>query len=133
MALLRRTGGEPGAGGQVLGVTPAEVSWRYISFAAYRLTPGETLRGNTGQNETALVVLGGRCTVESGSTTFPHIGERPDVWAKTPPFVALLPPGHTYAVTAETPLHLVVASAPAEESTASAPRLIRPADAAIEH
>jgi 5-deoxy-glucuronate isomerase len=44
----------------------------------------------------------------------------------------LLPPGCAYTVTAETPLHLAVAGAPAEPSPAGPPRLIRPEDVTVE-
>lgn len=131
MTLLRRASPEPGPGGRLVGITPAEAGWQYIHFAAHRLAAGQGLQGETGGNETALIVLGGRCTVHAGPFTYAGIGCRKDVWEKTPPYVVLLPPGLRYAVEAESDLHLAIAGAPAGE--AHPPRLITPDEIAVEH
>ncbi|HEV2124806.1 MAG TPA: 5-deoxy-glucuronate isomerase [Chloroflexota bacterium] len=127
---------------------PGAAGLKYISFDAFQLKEGEQHDGTSGMNETALIVLGGRCTVCSGTERFEGIGERPNVWSKTPPYVVLLPPNTKYRVQAESALHLVVASAPAAgidgegRSTATTAgqacqsgvsRLITPDQIAVEH
>lgn len=124
MHLLFRSAPTPGPDGLLVRVTPESAGWQFIHFAAYRLAPGQVLPGHTGGNETALVVLGGRCTVAAGPATYPHIGGRRDVWERVPPYVVLLPPGVPYQVEAEAELHLAVAAAPAPPG--GAPRLITP-------
>jgi len=109
-------------------VTPQVAGWTYLAFRAYHLEPGETLAGQTGEFETGLVVLGGTCTVEAEGTRFASIGERPDVWAKTPPYAVLVPPGVEYEVRAESRLHLAVAGALAADLDPAPVTLIRPED-----
>ena len=122
MDLLRRPG--PAAG-------PDGRDWKYIAFDAHALPAGGELRGDTQGRETALIVLGGRADVEAGGQRFGAIGERADVWDRTPPAVLLLGPGMPYAVRAETALRLVVTGAEAQERRP--PRLIRPDQIAAEH
>ncbi len=121
----------PGPNGRVVGVTPAEAGWSYIHFAAHRLAAGAGLAGETSANETALIVLGGKCRVQGGGVDFGEIGRRADVWEKVAPYAVLLPPGVSYRVEATTDLHLAVAGAPDERGRP--PRLIRPEDVVVEH
>jgi 5-deoxy-glucuronate isomerase len=130
MTLLRRARSQPGPDGLLVKTTPADAGWRYIHFAAHRLSAGQALRGDSEDRETALVVLGGRCTVESAPHCFRSIGTREDVWARTPPHLVLLPPGTRYSVEAESALHLVVVGAPAEK--VGTPRVIGPDAIAVE-
>jgi 5-deoxy-glucuronate isomerase len=130
MTLLRRPRAEPGPNGLMVATTPADAGWQYIHFAAHRLSACEILRATTEDRETALVVLGGRCTVDATPHCFRSIGSREDVWARTPPYLVLLPPGTRYAVEAETSLSLVVAGAPADGGVPA--RLIGPKEIAAE-
>jgi 5-deoxy-glucuronate isomerase len=133
MSLLRRARPSP-AGTPTAAVTPPEEGFRYISFASYQVDAGGTLAGDTRDRETALIVLGGRCAVRSGDTTFMDVGERKDVWARTPAHAVLLPPGSPFEVEASTPLHLVVASARPNQDAAAVPaRHITPDQVAVEH
>jgi 5-deoxy-glucuronate isomerase len=123
---LLRLAGPAGSDGQVVGVTPTDAGWRYVHFSAHRLAAGAIHAGETGGCEAALIVLGGRCRVRAGADSFAEIGARPDVWARVPPDVVLLPPGVGYEVEATTDLHLAVAAAPAEAGCPA--RLIRGAE-----
>jgi 5-deoxy-glucuronate isomerase len=125
MELLRRAT-PAGEDGRLVGVTPADVGWTYVHFAAYRLPAGARHGGETGGLETALIVLGGRCRVRAGGESFEEVGARRDVWERVPPYVVLMPPGVAYEVEATTDLHLAVAAAPAESGRPV--RLIRPAE-----
>lgn len=80
--LLKR---QQGSQGFLVGVTPAEAGWAYIHFEARRLKAGELLAGDTAGRETALILLGGRCTVTVGATSFASIGARESVWERRPP------------------------------------------------
>ena len=131
MTLLRRQRTAPDPDGRLVAITPAEAGWQYVHFAAYRLPRGGALRGETAGNETALIVLGGRCTIATGGRSFQDVGRRRDVWDRLPPYVLLLPPGSMYHVEAVTELHLALAAAPA--SAAPAARLITPDEIVVEH
>ncbi len=118
------------AGGLQLRVESGSPAWRFIDFQAHQLPAGGHVEAETAGNETALVVLGGRCTVRAGSTTFASIGDRQDVWDRTPPYVVMLPARTRYRVEAEASLHLVTAGAAAKRK--GSPRLIRPQDVVAE-
>ena len=107
------------------GITPASAGWTYLSFRTIRRQPGEDLVGDTADQETALIWLGGRAEVDG----FGEIGEREDVFGGLPSAL-LLPPGASYRLKATTPLQLAVISAPAE----SAPpvHVVRPDEVRVE-
>lgn len=107
------------------GITPASAGWTYLSFKTIRRRPGEELTGETGDQETGIVWLGGTARVEG----FGEIGERGDVFSGLPSAL-LLPPNTRYAMTAKTPLHVAVISAPA--SSAPAAHVVRPDEVRIE-
>lgn len=113
-------------------VTPDDAGWQYLLFQAYHLEPGESITAGTGEYETGLVVLGGSCTIEAGEERFSSIGERPDVWSRTPPYAVLMPPGIEYSVTAESHLHIAVAGAKADDHEPQPIRLITPEEMRFE-
>jgi 5-deoxy-glucuronate isomerase len=107
------------------GIRPETAGWRYLSFRTLRLGPGQDLTGDTGDEETGLIWLGGRARVDD----FGLVGEREDVFSGLP-WALLLPPGTSYRLQAESVLKLAVVSAPAESKTAA--RVIKPEDIRIE-
>src|SRR5260370_9063299 len=121
--------GRGGGGGLVhkaaQGIRPATAGWTYLSFRTVRRNPREELSGQTGDEETGLIWLGGRAEVDG----FGEVGEREDVFAGKPS-ARLLPPAPRYRLVARTPLHLAIVSAPAESTRPA--RLIRPDDVRVE-
>src|SRR5438270_663385 len=107
------------------GIRPATAGWTYLSCRTVRRKPQEELAGETGNEETALIWLGGTAEVDG----FGQVGEREDVFGGKPTAL-LLPPGERYRVRAKTPLHLAIVSAPAESALPA--RLIRPDEVRIE-
>ena len=107
------------------GIRPETAGWRYLSFRTVRRLRDDELAGQTGDEETALIWLGGIAEVASYGT----VGEREDVFAGKP-WALLLPPGTTYRMRARSPLHLAIVSAPAEATVPA--RLIRPDDVRVE-
>jgi 5-deoxy-glucuronate isomerase len=107
------------------GIRPATAGWTYLSVRTVRRKPGEELTGATGNEETALIWLGGTADVDG----FGDVGEREDVFSGKP-WALLLPPAANYRLRARTPLHLAIVSAPAESTLP--PRLIRPNDVRVE-
>jgi 5-deoxy-glucuronate isomerase len=107
------------------GIRPATAGWTYLSFRTVRREPNDELAGQTGDEETGLIWLGGSADVDGFGT----VGEREDVF-NGKPWALLLPPGSSYRMRARTPLHLAIISAPAESILP--PRLIRPDDVRVE-
>ncbi|TME87454.1 MAG: 5-deoxy-glucuronate isomerase [Chloroflexi bacterium] len=107
------------------GIRPATAGWTYLSFRTVQRKADEELAGQTDNEETALIWLGGTADVEG----FGNVGEREDVFGGKPSAL-LLPPGASYRLRARTLLHLAIVSAPAESTLP--PRLIRPDDVRVE-
>ena len=80
------------------GIRPATAGWTYLSFRTVQRKADEELTGETGNEETALIWLGGTADVEGFGT----VGEREDVFGGKPSTL-LLPPGQRYRVRARTP------------------------------
>jgi 5-deoxy-glucuronate isomerase len=110
-------------------VAPDGEDWQFIHFEAHLLAAGEQCDGNSDTRETALVVLGGQARIRVGKKTF-EVRGRKDVWERRPPSLVLVPPGHEYAIEAESEAEVVVAGADAEPL--GQPRLIGPDDILVE-
>jgi 5-deoxy-glucuronate isomerase len=107
------------------GIRPETAGWTYLSFRTVRRQPSEELTGQTGNEETALIWLGGSAEVDG----FGKVGEREDVFTGKPSAL-LLPPGSSYRLRALSPMHLAIVSAPAEATVPA--RLVRPDEVRVE-
>ena len=65
-------------------ITPDLAGWQLLNFAARRLPPSEVWSWETGENELALVWLGGSCDVSSDHGAWKGIGGRKDVFSGMP-------------------------------------------------
>jgi 5-deoxy-glucuronate isomerase len=65
-------------------VTPKIAGWELLHFAARRMKRGDLWTHAVGENELALVVLGGACRVRSSRGEWEQIGRRPNVFAGMP-------------------------------------------------
>jgi 5-deoxy-glucuronate isomerase len=119
----------PDEAGEIISVNSQRAGWRYISFGVHALRAGDRLSAETGDDETALVVLGGLCDVESTAGTWKAVGRRRHVFDGLP-CALYLPRRTAYALRATTPLEVAVCSARAERNFPA--RLIQPRDVAIE-
>jgi 5-deoxy-glucuronate isomerase len=111
-------------GREIVNVTPRSAGWKYVGFAAYRLSTGESVSVNKPEEELCIVVLAGTVTVARGLETWRDIGERRDVFDDQAPYAVYLPPGGEVVVTAHIQSEIGVASAPANASLPA--RLIEP-------
>lgn len=113
----------------VVQVTPASAGWQFLSFAVRRLAANADWETTTGEQEMAVVVLGGRVQVRSGTNEW-QLGERPNVFAG-PPHALYLPRriGVTFSAP-DGPCVFAVARAPV--GTDHPARLITPADVQTE-
>lgn len=110
--LLRPTG----TSGLVHRVTPQSAGWGYVGFSLWRLAPGEEASAGMGSNEGILVLVEGLATVTVGGRLFGPLGDRLDVFEKTPPHAVYVPGQSNWHVRAETPLTLALCTAPATKS-----------------
>ena len=101
-----------GAHGKVHEITPASAGWRYVGFSLYRLRPGETAAEATGGNEVILVMVEGRAAIQACGQDWGVLGERMDVFEKTPPHCLYLPDGAEWSLRAETDCTVAVCAAP---------------------
>jgi 5-deoxy-glucuronate isomerase len=116
------------AGGVLVETTPPAAGWEYLSFQVRRVVPGAPWTGNTGGQEAALVLVGGRITLRAGAETWP-MGERRNPFDGLP-WSAYLPPRTAFTIDATEPADVAWSQAPAEGRYPA--RLIRPADVRVE-
>ncbi len=122
MQYFTTVGGAPGA--NPLPENPCAL----LDFTRLVLADGQRYEGATEDREVALVLFGGRCTVEVGGMTFARIGQRPNPFAGKATAV-YLPAGSRYAVTAHGALDAGLASAPSDLRTD--PYVIEPSQVAV--
>jgi 5-deoxy-glucuronate isomerase len=108
--------------------TPSSAGWQYLGFAARHIPEGMAWSGETGDQEVALVLLGGKIRLRAGQLGR-EIGERAGPFDGLP-WSAYLPPRTSFVVEALAPVELGWATAPAEGRYP--PALISPSDVRIE-
>jgi 5-deoxy-glucuronate isomerase len=111
-------------------VTPQSAGWEHLSFAARKMKHGARWEFETQENELALVVLGGTCTVTSNWDIWGDVGRRPNVFAGMP-YTLYLPPTTRFTVEAKSEqLDIAYGWCLATEKYPA--RLVRPAEVEIE-
>src|SRR5687768_3760032 len=73
-----------GSSGETMVVTPESTGFEYLTMRIRQLLPGEKFSSHTGECELGLVVLGGRCSVESTSGSWSSLGSRAHVFDGLP-------------------------------------------------
>lgn len=110
--------------GVLVSVTRAQAHWETINFSVHRLIAGQYWQSDTRDEEAALVILGGRATINWGNG-YREIGGRKDVFSGFPYAVYL--PCHTpFEISALTNCEFADCRVPS--SARLAPRIISPAD-----
>lgn len=100
--------------GKVHDITPETAGWGYVGFGLYRLAPGETVAEETGGTEAILVLVEGKAEIGAGGEDFGVLGERMDVFERTPPHAVYVPAGSSWTATATTAVTLAVCTAPGQ-------------------
>ena len=111
---------------QIVSVTPASAGWRYISFSAHRLAPGETLTFSDVSNELCVVILSGIVSARTKDHDWKEIGQRMSVFEDAAPYAVYIPPQTELFIAANTDAEVAVAGGPAKGELPA--RLIQPAD-----
>jgi 5-deoxy-glucuronate isomerase len=118
-----------GGSGETMRLTRESAGFDYLSFRARRLVKGESFSDETGDNEMGLVVLGGRCSVESSAGSWSNIGGRAHVFSGMP-YALYLPIETSFTVSAESDCDLALCFCRAESKYPS--RLVTPDDVEVE-
>jgi 5-deoxy-glucuronate isomerase len=113
----------------VVQVTPEKAGWERIHFQSRRLAQGKTWSFETGPNELALVLLGGKMNVTSNRGQWNGLGDRKDVFSGLP-YALYLPRGTVFTVEAANDCQFAVTWTPAERDRE--PRVVTPKDIVIE-
>ncbi len=117
-----------GQGGILVETMPQSAGWEYLSFLVRRVVPGDDWVGETGEQEAALVLVGGKVTLRVGGQIW-EMGERTDPFGGLP-WSAYLPPRTSFSVEAREPADVAWAQAAADGRYPA--RLVPPGDVRIE-
>ena len=88
-----------GISGNVHHITPANakgpqsLDWAYVGFALYHLELGEGISKLTGTNEVIVVLVEGKAEINAAGIDFGEMGDRMDVFERTPPHCLYIPNG----------------------------------------
>ena len=122
MSLLRKP---TGTAGHVHAITPETAGWHYVGFDLHRLDVGENVSADTGDREAILVLVEGKAEISAAGEAFGELGDRMDVFERTPPHCVYVPAGSDWAATATTPCTFAVCTAPGKPGRPA--RVIGPA------
>ncbi|UIJ72532.1 5-deoxy-glucuronate isomerase [Aurantimonas sp. HBX-1] len=109
MNLLRKP---LGGHGLVHDITPESAGWTYVGFKLWRLAAGESAEGSLGGNEAIIVMVEGKAAIQAAGKDWGVLGERMDVFEKTPPHCLYVPNGSDWKAVAETDCTLALCLAP---------------------
>ena len=110
---------------EIVCVTPQSAGWRYVSFSAQLLAPGESLTLCDDAKELCAVILTGIVSAKADDLAWKEIGGRKSVFEDAAPYAVYVPPRTKLTITAKTDAELAVAGAPAKGELAA--QLIEPA------
>lgn len=101
-----------GTHGKVHQITPESAGWRYVGFDLIKLRAGETWAEETGENEVILVMVEGKATVQAAGKDWGELGERMNVFEKTPPHCLYVPNESEWSLETTTDATIAVCKAP---------------------
>ncbi|AYG64457.1 5-deoxy-glucuronate isomerase [Rhizobium jaguaris] len=101
-----------GRHGKVHEITPQSAGWRYVGFSLHKLRAGEEASEQTGSNEVILVMVEGKAAINAAGQEWGVLGERMNVFEKTPPHCLYVPNGREWSARADTDCTIAVCSAP---------------------
>ena len=127
MTLLRKPTGESG---KVHDISPANAGWKYVGFSLYRLGTDDVVKEETCDREAILVLVEGKARIGVAGKDFGVLGDRRDVFEKTPPHCVYVPGQSEWSAAATSACTLAVCTAPAKGRFA--PQVIGPGGITLE-
>ncbi len=110
-----------GTTGLVHHITPASAGWGYVGFSVYRLLPGDAVSGQTGPTEAILVMVEGHAQITAAGRDWGVMGDRLDVFERSPPHCLYLPGSSDWQAVATTPCTIALCAAPATPTMTAYP------------
>ena len=101
--------------GEIVALSPDDSALQYIRFRVVRMSAEQKLQGATGEDEVAIVLVGGTVDVASSAGTWLGVGKRPDPFSG-PPEAVYLPRAASYEILARSDVEIAICAAPARES-----------------
>ena len=101
-----------GTHGKVHDITAQSAGWRYVGFGLHRLRAGESVAEATGDREVILVMVEGKAQITGAGQDWGVLGDRMNVFEKTPPHCLYLPNNSEWSATAQTDCTIAVCTAP---------------------
>lgn len=98
--------------GKIHEISPQSAGWRHVGFSLYRLRAGDAAAEMTGDREVILVMVEGKASITAAGRDWGVLGERMDVFEKTPPHALYVPAGESWQALAATDCTLAVCLAP---------------------
>jgi 5-deoxy-glucuronate isomerase len=134
---LHRRPSSPDSTGATIRIDPAGEpadlggrGWRWISFSAHELRPGQRISRPGDGQEVAVIALEGEIDVEVSGAWFSGVGSRRSVFDAVPAPVVLVEPGVPIKIAAHGVAQVAIAAAPGGDVTVT--RLIDPAGMRVE-
>lgn len=115
--------------GETLVITPDSTGFAYLTFRVRKMLRGEKFSSETGDCELGMVVLGGRCSVESTAGSWLDVGGRAHVFDGLP-HALYLPIETEFTVSAATDCEIALCFSRAEEKYPA--RLVGPDEIEVE-
>jgi len=126
--LVRQAAVPPDRSGVLISVAPEEAGWDTLAFSARRLAEGDVWQESTNDHEAAIVVLGGKMSIDWGKGA-QTIGKRDNVFSGYP-YCVYLPCGTSFEVRAETVVEFTESRVRSQMKVK--PHLFTPADLGCE-
>ena len=98
--------------GKVHDITPATANWGFVGFGLYRVEAGKSFSEATGEREAIIVLVEGRAELTAGGQSFGELGDRLNVFERTPPHCLYVPNGSDWTARATTDCTVAVCTAP---------------------
>ena len=98
--------------GKVHDISVEDAGWKYVGFGLYHLAPGDCVKESTGDREVILVLIEGKAQIKSADQDFGELGQRMNVFERTPPHCVYIPNGSEWTAVATTKCVLAVCTAP---------------------
>lgn len=94
-------------------ITPQSANWGYVGFALHKLKKGERANGALADIEAILVMVEGKADITAADQDFGTLGDRMDVFERTPPHCLYIPRNSSWQAEATTDCVIAICTAPA--------------------
>ena len=98
--------------GKIHDISPEKAEWGYVGFDLYLLEEGRSIKKETFDREVILVLVEGHAEIIADGKKFGVLGDRLDVFEKSPPHCVYVSSETTWSVDPTTQCTLAVCSAP---------------------